>query len=210
VAGRQESAVTINESPWSRQVWDIGPMKVTLSALGAVEDLSLPSYDPSLRNLMHFTWVNYISQQLVGLGDLPEGDVNIGATWTSPAKLRDLSGNVLEVLTISRLIGQHTQLEKQGSYWIQTTVEVPVKEEFQVSGGTYTIRGNIRFHSLTLFDIVRGFWPEQTTYGTMSLDVGMRSEGDELARRGLGFNVHMVVQSKDVIKASLSQERSSP
>ncbi len=99
--------------------------------------------------------------------------------------------------------------EKKGLYSIQTTYGVLVQDALPVPGGTYTIRGNIRFHSLTLFDIVRGFWPERTTYGTVSLDVKMRLEGGDLARRGLGFSVHMVVQSKDVIKASLSQERPS-
>jgi len=209
VTGRNEMAVTINESPWNRQIWDIGPMDMLLSDRGEVEDVSLPTYDPTLRNLMRFTWVNYISQQLVGPGDLPEGDVDAGSTWTSRAKLRDLSGSVFEVQTTSQLIGRHMDPGKEHLYWIRTMTEVPVKDEFEIPGGTYSIRGNFRFHSLVLFDIVKGFWSERTTYGTLLLDVTLKVERGELADRGLDFSVHMVVQSKDVTKASLSEARES-
>ena len=191
---RYETMITINDSPWNLEVNQIGPVQVLMDFHGRVLEMKSPPFEAKLRNLMKFEWIDYLANQMYLPLILPGRKTKPGDTWTNELQLVSPAGGFLTMKQTSKLVGRN--VGRRAGWWLHTVGVLPMKLQFDTFVGPYRADGEVRMHTISLFDPKAGFVVDRTSSMTISMDVSLEPAPDRQTV-GQPFNAHMLIYAKD-------------
>jgi hypothetical protein len=201
ITGQYETMITVNKSPWNKRVVQVGPLALLVAPQGEILAWTIPPFDAKLRNLMTFSWMDYLWQQLSSPEALPGRVVRVGETWTSEAKITSPTGDEIQMSTTSKLVGR--SMGEQSGWWFYSNGVLPMDFRFETPVGTYVVDGEIRLHRMSLYDAKEMFVRERIFATTTSMDVALRRKDATSDARGQSFNMHMFDTAKIRFKAQI-------
>jgi hypothetical protein len=203
IGGRYETMITINDSPWSLRVSQVGPVTLLLDPQGRILERQIPPFEAGLRNLMRFEWLDYMFQQTWVPPVLPGRVVRRGDEWGSELNILSPVGTELVLKVTSRLVGR--SVGRRAGWWFHTTGLLPIRFQFDTPVGPYLVDGEIRLHMVSLFEPKAGFVTDRVTTSTVSADVSLRRD-PERQPLGQSFNMHILVHAQNRFTTEMETE----